>query len=654
MLIANRGEIAVRIIRTCRELGITSIAVYSDADRAALHVREADEAVPIGPAPAAQSYLNADAIVEAARRGDAGALHPGYGFLSENPALAEACERAGLVFVGPPAAAMRLLGDKAPARRLATAHGVPVLPGYEGEDQEIETLANAARAIGFPMMIKAAAGGGGRGMRLVRDLRDFPAAVESARREALAAFGDGRLLLERAIIAPRHVEVQVIADQHGNLVTLGERDCSIQRRHQKVVEETPSPAVDAALRQRLSEAAATVARAAGYVSAGTVEFLLDRDGSFYFLEVNARLQVEHPVTEMVAGVDLVADQIRVAVGLELPYRQDEVELRGNAIECRLLAEDPSRDYRPSTGRIASLELPHGEGVRADTGIAEGDEISAHYDPMIAKIIAWGANRAEAAARIQRALDTTHVGGIQTNLPLLRAIAANPEFRWGNVSTDFLPAVVNPAALEPFPPVPALLAAFGVEALGLLAGADPWHAAGPWRVGGGADVRLAFDGHPVQITGRRSPGTAEEWVVQVEGSAHAACICRLGPGSIAVEAGGRRTVFRVQARPQAFILTNGDRGHRFERPAPAFEGTKVTSHHEHGLHAPMPGVVVKIFAEPGQAVRAHQPLVALEAMKMEHAVEAPADGTVAHLHCEVGQQVKEGDLLVELDAGPAAE
>ncbi len=661
VLIANRGEIAVRIIRTCRKLGIGTVAVFSDTDRAALHVREADEAVPIGPAPAAQSYLRIEAIVEAARQSGADALHPGYGFLSENPALAEACHAAGIVFIGPPAEAMRLLGDKAAARRMAASLGIPVVPGYDGEDQRSEVLIEASRSIGFPVMIKAAAGGGGRGMRLVPRVGEFRSAVESAQREATAAFGDGRLLIERALLRPRHVEIQIIADSEGSVVTLGERECSIQRRHQKIVEESPSPAVDAEVRSKLSEAAAKIARAAGYVGAGTVEFLMDADGACYFLEVNARLQVEHPVTEMVAGIDLVADQIRVAAGLPLLYKQEDVALHGHAVECRLVAEDPRHDYQPSSGRIMAVDLPHQEDIRIDSGVAAGDEIPSYYDPMMAKVIAWGPTRLDAMERMQHALDTAYVGGIQTNLPLLRAVVASPTFRQGDLSTDFLRTAVNPAELQPLPPAPILLAAFGVEVLGLQpAHRDPWHAAGPWRIGGEAQVELLFDGNQVSMIGRREPAAPDRWTVQIAEARHPVGIQRLGPDSMVLEHDGRRTVFRVQGligpgpesrgreRSSGFLLTNGGRSYRFHRPIPTFTAPKTAPHQERGLRAPMHGTVVKVFVEPGQVVEAHQPLVALEAMKMEHTIDSLTEGTVTQLLCQIGQQVKEGDLLVEID------
>ncbi|MFN3374329.1 MAG: acetyl/propionyl/methylcrotonyl-CoA carboxylase subunit alpha, partial [Chloroflexus sp.] len=402
ILIANRGEIAVRIIRACRELGISPVVVYSEADAKALHVRMADAAALIGPPPAAQSYLRAEAIVEAALKLNAQAIHPGYGFLSESVKLAEQCAAAGITFIGPPPAAIAAMGGKAEARLLAQAAGVPVVPGYDGEDQSDERLIAEARRIGPPLLIKASAGGGGKGMRSVGDVADVPAAIEGARREARAAFGDDRLIIERLVLHPRHVEIQVLADRYGNVVHLGERDCSIQRRHQKVVEEAPSPALTPALRTAMGNAAVAVARAAGYVNAGTVEFILAPNGEFYFLEMNTRLQVEHPVTELVCGYDLVHLQIAIAAGEPLPFRQEDVAVRGHAIEVRLYAEDP-RTYLPAVGKVALFAPPQGPGVRVDAGLTSGDEVTVHYDPLLAKLIVAGTDRRQAVARLRRAL-----------------------------------------------------------------------------------------------------------------------------------------------------------------------------------------------------------------------------------------------------------
>jgi acetyl-CoA carboxylase, biotin carboxylase subunit len=441
LLVANRGEIAVRVIRACREQGIATVAVYSDADREALHVLMADEAYAIGPAPAPESYLVIDRIVEVARRAGADGIHPGYGFLAENPRFAEACAAAGLTFVGPPAAAIRAMGDKTAARRIARELGVPMVPGtlepLAGEEEARE----AAHRIGFPVMLKAAMGGGGKGMRLVRTETEMAEALRAARSEAGAAFGDAAVYLERAVVEPRHVEIQVLADAHGGIVHLGERECSIQRRHQKLIEEAPSPVVDAALRERMGEAACRIARAAGYVNAGTVEFLVDADRAFYFLEVNTRLQVEHPVTEMVTGIDLVREQLRIAAGESLGYSQADVAWRGAAIECRINAEDPFAGWLPSPGTITGLRPATGPWVRDDSGAYQGYTIPRFYDTLIAKLIVWGPDRAAAIDRMARALGEYRIVGVRTTIPVLARTIAHPDFRAGRLSTAFLDRVL---------------------------------------------------------------------------------------------------------------------------------------------------------------------------------------------------------------------
>ena len=436
ILIANRGEIAARIIRACREMGIATVAVYSEADRRAVHVRLADEAVPVGPAPASQSYLKIERILEAAAKTGAEAVHPGYGFLSENAGFARAVKAAGLVFIGPPAEAIEAMGDKGRARQRAQDAGVPVVPGYQGEAQG--DLSGEAERIGFPMLVKAAAGGGGKGMRVVRAPEEFAEAVESARREAQHAFGDDRLILERFVERARHIEFQVLGDQHGNLLHLFERECSVQRRHQKIIEETPSPFVDDALRERMGAAAVAAARAAGYHNAGTVEFIVDPERrDFYFLEMNTRLQVEHPVTELVTGLDLVQWQIRVAAGERLPFRQEDLRQRGHAIECRLYAEDPASNFLPAVGTLLRFVEPEGPGVRVDAGYASGDEVSIHYDPMIAKIITWAEDRPAAARKMTAALRETVLLGLTNNNAFLQDVLADPAFQRGEVHTTWV-------------------------------------------------------------------------------------------------------------------------------------------------------------------------------------------------------------------------
>ena len=438
VLIANRGEIAVRVIRACRELGIKTVAVYSEVDRSALHVRYADEAYPIGPAPARESYLKIDRIIDVARRSGADAIHPGYGFLAERPEFANACTEAGITFIGPPASAIGSMGDKAVARMTAQKAGVPVVPGTEGEgglrDEEILAV---APSIGFPLLIKATAGGGGKGMRLVERFEDLTRALASARREAEAAFGDGAVYLEKVVAGARHVEIQLLADQFGNCIYLAERECSIQRRHQKLIEESPSPIVDDDLRRRMGEVAVRAAQAVNYTNAGTIEFLVDKDLNFYFLEMNTRLQVEHPVTEMVTGIDIVKEQIRIARGRKLHYTQDDLQLNGWAIECRINAEDPFNNFIPSTGRINTLSRPAGPGVRVDSGVDEGSEITPYYDSLLAKIIVWGETRGEAIVRMRRALREYRVIGIKTNIPFHQAIMESHRFHGGQFDTTFV-------------------------------------------------------------------------------------------------------------------------------------------------------------------------------------------------------------------------
>jgi 3-methylcrotonyl-CoA carboxylase alpha subunit len=487
VLIANRGEIAVRVARTCRVMGIPTVAVYSEADRGALHAREADEAVLIGPAAAAHSYLDIDALLAAGKRTGADAVHPGYGFLSQNPDFAEAVVRAGLAFIGPPPAVHRAMGDKQAARRRMAAAGVPVVPGYDGDDQSDGALLAAAREVGWPVILKPSRGGGGKGMHVVRSAEDFPSALAASRREARAAFGDDRMVLERYLEKPRHVEVQVLGDTHGHLVHLLERECSIQRRHQKIVEETPSPALTPERRAALCAAGLAAARAAAYVNAGTVEFLLAPDGAFYFLEVNTRLQVEHPVTEAITGLDLVRLQIEIAAGKPLPLGQEEVRAQGHALECRLYAEDPDHDDRPAPGRVLHYSAPEGPGMRFDSGVAAGSEVTVHYDPMLAKLVTWGRDRDEAVQRMRAGLRRTVVLGVATNLARLQAIVDHPAFRAGALHTGFIEEHLAGLAPLPGPPAEAVAAAHAALQLSRTAPAspeassDPWETTGPWRL-----------------------------------------------------------------------------------------------------------------------------------------------------------------------------
>ncbi len=489
ILIANRGEIAVRVARACRAMGIPTVAVFSEADRGAFHLREADQAICIGPAEAARSYLDIPTLVEAARTTGADAVHPGYGFLSQNGAFADAVAAAGVTFIGPPGEVHRTMGDKKAARRLMAAAGVPVVPGYDGDDRQDRNLLDHARRIGWPVMIKPSRGGGGKGMRVVAGEEDFLPALAASRREARAAFGDEVMILERFVERPRHVEVQVLADSQGACVHLFERECSIQRRHQKVVEETPSPALTPELREALCAAGVAAARAAAYRNAGTVEFLLDPEGRFYFLEMNTRLQVEHPVTEAVTGLDLVRLQIEVAAGQPLPFRQDQIVARGHALECRLYAEDPENDDLPSPGTILHLTAPEGPGVRFDAGIATGSEISVHYDPLLAKLITWGRDRQESIGKMRAALARTAVLGVVTNLARLQAIVAHPEFEAGNLTTAFIEEHLGELTPHGWPPPEALAAALAAlhrapaaSAAAPAAAPDAWASLGSWQLG----------------------------------------------------------------------------------------------------------------------------------------------------------------------------
>jgi 3-methylcrotonyl-CoA carboxylase alpha subunit len=488
LLIANRGEIAVRIARTCRAMGLPTVAVHSEADRGALHTREADEAVAIGPAEARHSYLSAEAILAAARRTGSDAVHPGYGFLSQNGDFADAVAAAGLVFVGPPGAVHRRMGDKQGARRLMAAAGVPVVPGYDGDDQADATLLAEAERTGWPVMIKPSRGGGGKGIRVVRAPAEFAAALASCRREALAAFGDDAMVLERFVERPRHVEVQVLADAEGSMLHLFERECSLQRRHQKVIEETPSPALSPQQRAGLCQAGVAAARAARYLNAGTVEFLLDPEGRFYFLEMNTRLQVEHAVTEAVTGLDLVRLQIEVAAGRPLPFRQEDVLGRGNALECRLYAEDPENDDLPSPGRVELFAAPEGPGVRVDAGVATGSDVTVHYDPLLAKVVTWGRERSESIERMAAALRRTAVLGVVTNLARLQALVDHPAFRAGELHTHFIQEHLGELTPRPCPPPEAVAAAAAALFVSRPASGAPerrapdaWETLGSWRL-----------------------------------------------------------------------------------------------------------------------------------------------------------------------------
>ena len=727
LLIANRGEIACRVIRTARRLGVRCIAVCSDADQDALHVAMADEAYRIGPPPARESYLDVEAVLDAAERGRVDAVHPGYGFLSENADFAEACTARGIVFVGPPAGAVRAMGSKSEAKRLMAGAGVPLVPGYHGADQSPERLRREAEAIGWPVLLKASAGGGGRGMRAVERAGDFDAALAGAKREAAAAFGDDSMLLERYVAEARHVEVQVFADRRGNFVHLFERDCSAQRRHQKVVEEAPAPGVEGELRAAMCEAAIAAARAIGYEGAGTVEFLLDRGGEFWFMEMNTRLQVEHPVTELVTGTDLVEWQLRVAGGEPLPLAQDEIALRGHAVEARLYAEDPARGFLPSTGRLVHLRLPESDaawpgrerpggreagahggagseaGVRVDAGVRAGDAVSMYYDPMIAKVVAWGPDRDSAVDRLADALAATEAVGVTVNADFLHALVTHPRFRAADVHTRFIEE-----RMEDLAPAEADLpteedlavaawamavrddagdtggAAGGSGGLEPVAGAgrgnggagggdngggggdpwSPWSRRDHWRMNGRGERSVRFrpgrdgggDGgevvEAVVCGGREGPSAPGARGYEVRLPSGRRVSVRGAPaarGRWEVDVDGARQSAAFVVEGERLTVFRGGRRRVFVRcdPGAVSGGLEMAG----GLTAPMPGRVVSVLVEPGQPVRAGQTLLVLEAMKMEHTLVAPADGTVEEVRFAPGDLVDEATELVVLAVPP---
>ena len=650
LLVANRGEIAVRVIRACRELGIESVAVYSEADEEAMHRRLADRAYPLGPAPAPESYLNLGRLVRVIERSGAEAVHPGYGFLSESAAFARAVEAAGAVWVGPLPEAMDAVGMKVKAKKLAQRAGVPTVPGYDGEDQSEDRLAEEADRIGYPVLVKASAGGGGRGMRAVADPTGFVEAVRSARREAEAAFGDGSVFLEKLVEDPRHVEVQVVGDSFGNVIHLYERECSIQRRHQKVVEEAPSPALGPDLREEICAAAVRFAREAGYTNAGTVEFLLERGEAceaFFFLEMNARLQVEHPVSEEVTGLDLVQLQLAVAAGEPLPLGQDEVTLRGSAIEARLYAEDERG--MPSGGRLQSLSLPEGAGVRNDAGFDAGDPVPVNYDAMLAKLIVHAGDRPSAVRRLERALSDYRVLGVPTNLPLLGRIAAHPAFGAGETTTGFLERhrLSEPPPSAPVPREVLLLAA--ATELHRIPASPNAFTAGPWRMGGA--VRLLYfadDGRerPVAVAragprGFRITAEGEESIVEIlymVGSSVRASIDG-SPVEASVLFDGREVTVSLDGEAHALR----------KAPPPTVDEAGPGSETAASLTAPMPGTVVKVLVEEGDEVEEGRLLLVLEAMKMEQPVSAPHAGVVRSLPFAEGSLVPGGAVLAEIEA-----
>jgi 3-methylcrotonyl-CoA carboxylase alpha subunit len=654
LLIANRGEIACRIIRTAKRMGLRTVAVYSDPDREAMHVALADQAVLIGPAPAKDSYLHIGAIIDAAQTTGAEAIHPGYGFLAENADFAQACADAGVIFVGPSAATIRLMGSKSAAKALMESSGVPVVPGYHGEDQSFATLQAAADVIGYPVLVKAAAGGGGRGMRLVGKAEELAEAVAGAKREAGASFGNDQVLIEKYIERPRHIEVQVFGDSHGNVVSLFERECTLQRRHQKVVEEALSIAITAERRDAMSAAARSAAQAASYVGAGTVEFIVDAAG-FYFIEMNTRLQVEHPVTEMITGLDLVEWQLRVAMGEKLALQQNQIAANGHAIEARIYAEDPDKGFLPATGTIHAWREPSGDGIRVDAGFRSGDAVTPYYDALLAKLVARGADRPQTLGRLVEALDGFEIAGITTNLAFLKALLRHPQVIQGEVDTGFiereisrLTASTTLAALD----LAAACAAVLLREQSEQAASDdsPWTRSDGWTLAGGRSRRLSF---------RR-------------GAERYDAVLWYGRDGLAMEFDGRTD--RLQFVPRGGAVFDMCLGDAPERVSVAWSGRDLALSTPRGhckvhwidpfvadiseaaaaerIVAPMPGTVTRILAQPGAGLQRGAPLIVLEAMKMEHTLRAPADGRVKALKCAVGDFVQEGTELADFEAATA--
>ena len=638
ILIANRGEIAVRIIKTAKALGYRTAAVYSEADKDALHVTKADMAVCLGPAQSTLSYLNMDKVIAAAKQSGAGAIHPGYGFLSENADFAQACADAGLVFIGPSPDAIRAMGDKATAKTRMLSASVPCMPGYQGEDQSIAVLRAEAAKIGYPVMIKATAGGGGKGMRLVCEPNEFDETLSVSKTEALAAFGSDTMILERAIIAPRHVEVQIFGDTHGNVIHLGERDCSVQRRHQKVLEETPSPAVNADLRERMGAAAVTAARAIGYHGAGTVEFLLDQSGDFFFLEMNTRLQVEHPVTEMVTGTDLVAWQIAVAQGGVLPLDQDQVSLSGWAIEARLYAEDPENGFMPSAGRIQRLDLPKSDGVRIDTGVIEGNEASPHYDPMLAKIIAHGETRGIARQRLIRALQDMVLIGPKTNRGFLINALGHSEFAKGKATTAFVETHFPPQELETTSK-PQLKVAVAAAVLYMAGAAN-------------TRPRLTRPAHYL-FTHRDQPKKAQVsrvdqgLRVQVDQQVFAFGNFDFDGRSWRAVCDGvmKSGAAHINGQSEVWLEDNGIVLHLQDTSLTRALNSKIGEPGQ--ICAPMHGRLVELRVDVGDFLTKDQPVLVLEAMKMQHVLLAGQSGVLDALRATVGDQVEAGQILAEI-------
>jgi 3-methylcrotonyl-CoA carboxylase alpha subunit len=656
LLIANRGEIACRVIRTARAMGLRSVAVYSEADRGAMHVAEADEAVLLGPARARDSYLNIERVIEAARQSGAEAVHPGYGFLSENAEFAQACVDAGLVFVGPTADMMIAMGSKSGSKALMEKAGVPLVPGYHGKAQDEATLATAADKIGFPVLVKASAGGGGRGMRIVRSAGELAAAIVSAKREAKAAFGDDRMLIEKYVDNPRHIEVQVIGDSHGNLVSLFERECTLQRRHQKVIEEAPSPTLSPAQREAVCAAARKAASAVSYVGAGTIEFVSNGKDVF-FIEMNTRLQVEHPVTELITGIDLVEWQLRVAFGEQLPLTQDQITLNGHAIEARVYAENPQKNFMPSVGRIKTWHTPPAvDGLRIDQGYRNGDAVSPYYDAMLAKVIAWAPTRQAAIDKLNHGLQETDVRGVTTNIPFLAALVTHPDVRANAIDTNFIERELK--NLTPSPPSPgdlelcaAVTAILVQESPAVFAEArSPWRTAGWMPVGRRQRTFVFRHGHGTEQEIRQHYGNGPvAW--SIGGREFGFEFSTTADGGFDLTLDGMKShIFAVIEGHELYLRT---RNGRFEvHWVDPFGGDDEEQVGEDKIVAPLPGTVVALLAEEGATLEKGAPILTLEVMKMEQTLRAPFAGVLKKIKCKVGDIVQEGVELAEVE--PVAE
>lgn len=652
LLVANRGEIACRIMRTARQLGLETVAVYSDADADALHVRQADQAVRIGPPVAAESYLNIEAVMGAVVETGADAVHPGYGFLSENAEFAAACARAGSIFVGPSASAIRAMGSKIEAKHLVADAGTPVVPGYLGDDQDPDVLSAKAQEIGFPLLIKASAGGGGRGMRRVDDAESFGAALDGARREANAAFGDDRVLLERLILKPKHIEVQVLGDTHGNMVYLFERDCSMQRRHQKVVEEAPGPTVNAALRTTMGEAAVRAARAIDYVGAGTVEFITE-DDDFYFMEMNTRLQVEHPVTEAILGLDLVELQLLVAAEEPIPFAQDDLRIDGHAIEVRVYAENPKRNFLPSSGRLHRVDWPVGEpagepdDVRVDTGVETGSDVPVHYDPMMAKVIAHAPNRPAAITALRRALLQTEIVGVEHNVGYLANILAHEEFARGTYTTSLTDDAAASLA-PPDGPEPLLLAVASLVAVP--PDAAPWDTADGFQLNlpHAQRLRLRRNRQNLEVRVTRNDDAGSSFRMEGPDGAHDVREIARYRDRIEARIDGEPVKASVYSVGDAVFVVSDGATERIEQQHVAVGDFRSIANPQGNVAAPMPGAITAVAVAEGDLVKAGQTLMVLEAMKMEHTIVAPGDGKVATINVAAGERVDEGTELLALE------